>query len=89
MEINEATEASSSLSRESRLKVFKLLIDYGREGMVPGKLAEELKIPDNTLSFLLSYMSKASLVSSKKNGRSVVCPRKELSFLDRYLTLWD
>jgi predicted transcriptional regulator len=51
--------------------VFKLLIEYGREGTVPGKLAEELKIPDNTLSFHLSHMSKAGLVTSKKNGRSI------------------
>jgi predicted transcriptional regulator len=71
MELHEVTEAFSSLSQETRLKVFKLLIEYGREGAVPGKLAEELKIPDNTLSFHLSHMSKAGLVSSKKNGRSI------------------
>ncbi len=67
----EACEAFSSLSQETRLKVFKLLIEYGRDGLVPGKIAEELKIPDNTLSFHLSHMSKAGLVTSKKNGRSI------------------
>ncbi|MFL5812206.1 MAG: ArsR/SmtB family transcription factor [Bdellovibrionia bacterium] len=71
MEMYEATEAFSSLSQETRLKVFKLLIEYGREGAVPGKLAEELKIPDNTLSFHLSHMNKAGLITSKKNGRSI------------------
>ena len=71
MEIYEATEAFSSLSQETRLRVFKLLIEYGRDGLIPGKIAEKLKIPDNTLSFHLSHMSKAGLVSSKKNGRSV------------------
>lgn len=67
----EATEAFSSLSQETRLRVFKLLIEYGRDGLIPGKLAGELKIPDNTLSFHLSHMSKAGLVTSKRNGRSV------------------
>ena len=67
----EALEAFSSLSQETRLKVFKLIIEYGADGIVPGKIAEELNIPDNTLSFHLSHMSKAKLVSSKKNGRSV------------------
>jgi ArsR family transcriptional regulator len=71
MEMFEACEAFSSLSQETRLKVFRLLIQYGRDGAVPGRLAEELKIPDNTLSFHLSHMSKAGLVSSKKNGRSI------------------
>lgn len=71
MEMYEATESFSSLSQETRLRVFKLLIEYGRDGLIPGKIAERLKIPDNTLSFHLSHMSKAGLVTSKKNGRSV------------------
>ncbi len=67
----EACEAFSSLSQETRLRVFRLLTEYGRDGLVPGKIAEELEIPDNTLSFHLSHMSKAGLVSSEKNGRSI------------------
>ena len=49
MEMFEACEAFSSILQETRLKVFRLLIQYGRDGAVPRKLAEELKIPDNTL----------------------------------------
>lgn len=67
----EATEAFSSLSQETRLRVFKLLIEFGRDGLIPGKIAEKLKIPDNTLSFHLSHMSKVGLVTSKKSGRSI------------------
>ncbi len=69
--MNEATEAFSSLSQETRLKVFRLLLEYGRDGTVPTKIAEELAIPANTLSFHLSHMSKAGLVTSKKDGRSI------------------
>jgi DNA-binding transcriptional ArsR family regulator len=71
MEMHEATEAFSSLSQETRLKVFKLLLEYGRDGIVPSKIAEELEMPPNTLSFHLSHMSRAGLVTSKKEGRSI------------------
>lgn len=71
MELFEALEVFSSLSQETRLKVIKLLIEYGREGVAAGKIAEQLKIPDNTLSFHLSHMSRAGLVTSKKDGRSI------------------
>ena len=71
MEMDEATEAFSSLSQETRLKVFRLLIEYGREGAVPGVIAEEIGIPANTLSFHLAHMSRAGLVTSKKSGRSI------------------
>jgi predicted transcriptional regulator len=71
MEVFESLEIFASLSQETRLKVFKLLIEYGRDGLIPSKIAEELEIPDNTLSFHLSHMSKAGLVTSTKNGRSL------------------
>ena len=71
MEMFEACEAFSSLSQETRLKVFKFLIQFGQDGAVPGEMAKELKIADNTLSFHLSHMAKAGLVTSKKNGRSI------------------
>ena len=67
----EATEAFSSLSQETRLKVFRFLLEYGRDGTMPSKIAEELEIPANTLSFHLAHMSKAGLVTSKKDGRSI------------------
>jgi ArsR family transcriptional regulator len=71
MELFEATEAFSSLAQETRLKVLKLLIEYGRDGLAPSHIAAELKIPDNTLSFHLSHMSKAGLVTSQKSGRTI------------------
>ena len=71
MELFRALEAFASLSQETRLRVFRLLIEYGRDGLIPGNIAQELKIPDNTLSFHLSHMSKAGLVTSKKQGRSI------------------
>jgi ArsR family transcriptional regulator, arsenate/arsenite/antimonite-responsive transcriptional repressor len=71
MEMFEALEAFSSLSQETRLRVFRLLIEHGRDGLAPGRIAGLLKIPDNTLSFHLSHMSKAGLVTSRKEGRSI------------------
>ena len=71
MEMFEVLEAFASLSQETRLRVFRLLVEYGRDGLVPGKIATALKIPDNTLSFHLSHMSKAGLLTSKKEGRSI------------------
>lgn len=71
MEMNKVTEALSSLSQETRLKVFKLLLEYGRDGTIPSRIADELEMPPNTLSFHLSQMSRSGLVTSKKKGRSI------------------
>ena len=72
MDIKEALLAFDSLSQDTRLRVFRLLVEYGPEGAPAGTLSESLSIPHNTLSFHLSHMSHAGLVVSRREGRSIV-----------------
>lgn len=72
MDIQEALIAFSALSQETRLRVFRLLVEYGQEGAPAGALREALDIPHNTLSFHLTHMSHAKLVLSRRNGRSII-----------------
>ncbi|MEX1198776.1 MAG: metalloregulator ArsR/SmtB family transcription factor [Pseudohongiellaceae bacterium] len=70
--MNTATRILSSLSQDTRLRVFRLLIEFGASGAPAGRLSEELEVPHNTLSFHLSHLSHAGLVHSRKEGRSVI-----------------
>lgn len=72
MNLDHALIAFSALSQETRLQVFKLLIEYGRGGAPAGVLSDQLGIPHNTLSFHLSHLSHAGLVTSSKQGRQVI-----------------
>ncbi|MCA9463532.1 MAG: helix-turn-helix transcriptional regulator [Nitrospira sp.] len=72
MEIQEALTAFTALSQETRLNVFRLLVEYGPEGVPAGTLSETLCIPHNTLSFHLTHMSNAQLVRSRRIGRSII-----------------
>ena len=68
MDIKEALAAFDSLSQDTRLRVFRLLVEYGEAGAPAGALSEALHIPHNTLSFHLSHMSHAGLVVSRREG---------------------
>lgn len=72
MDIQEALIAFDALSQETRLKVFRLLVEYGPEGAPAGTVSEALGIPHNTLSFHLNHMSNADLVVSRREGRSII-----------------
>lgn len=72
MDKNNALIALSALSQETRLDIFRALIEYGYEGIPAGKLGEQLGVPHNTLSFHLSHLSHAGLVKSRKEGRSII-----------------
>lgn len=61
-----------ALSQETRLGAFRLLVKAGPEGLAAGVLSEQLGTPHNTMSFHLNHLSNAGIISSRKNGRSVI-----------------
>jgi len=72
MKTNAATAMFDALSQETRLRAFRLLVEAGAEGMPAGGLSEALGTPHNTMSFHLSHLSNAGLVSSRRDGRSII-----------------
>ncbi len=87
METYDAVGALAALAQESRLKVFRLLVRSGAEGMAAGAIAEALRVPNNTLSAHLGILARARLVTARKEGRSIIYAvnlagtRELLSFL--------
>jgi DNA-binding transcriptional ArsR family regulator len=72
MEINKATAVFDALSQETRLRAFRLLVQAGPGGLAAGAISERLNTPHNTLSFHLNHLSNAGIVSSRRQGRSVI-----------------
>ena len=72
MEIQKAIIVFDALSQETRLKAFRLLVQAGPEGMPAGALSEALDTPHNTMSFHLNHLSNAGVVSSERQGRSII-----------------
>ena len=71
MESNAAVEALAALAQDSRLQVYRLLVQAGPEGLAASELAERLGIPANTLSFHLKTLSHANLVLARQEGRFI------------------
>jgi len=72
MEIIAAVDALAALAQDSRLKVFRLLVRQGPAGMAAGDIARALSVPNNTMSSHLAILSRAGLISSRKESRSVI-----------------
>lgn len=71
MEINIAVGALAALAQESRLAVFRLLVQHGPDGLTAGAIGERLGLPAPTLSFHLKTLAQAGLASSVQEGRFV------------------
>lgn len=72
MNSDNAIKAFAALANETRLKVFKILLEYGRSGTAAGTLSDRIGIPHNTLSFHLSHLTQAGLITARKDGRSMI-----------------
>lgn len=68
----QAIRSLSALAQESRLSIFRLLVQAGPAGMAAGSIGEKLDLPPATLSFHLAGLARAGLVRSRQEGRFVV-----------------
>src|SRR4249920_1983709 len=71
METKEAAKALAALAQETRLSIFRLLVQAGPEGVAAGRIGESLEVANATLSFHLKELSHAGLVSSRQEGRFI------------------
>jgi ArsR family transcriptional regulator len=72
MDTKEVLIALAAIAQESRLAIFRLLVQIGPEGMAATKIAEQLDIAPSSLSFHLKELSHARLITSRSAGRFVI-----------------
>jgi ArsR family transcriptional regulator len=72
METSNAVAALVALAQDNRLDIFRLLVQAGPEGMAAGRVAEELDLAPNTLTFHFDRLRGARLVTVRRDGRSMI-----------------
>lgn len=72
MKTKSAVPLLAALAQETRLSVFRLLVQQGPEGLPAGRIAERLDISPATLSFHLKELTNAGLTRARQEGRFVI-----------------
>lgn len=75
----------SALAQETRLSLFRLLVKQGPDGMKAGDIARSLHIPNSTLSYHLTELERAGLITSQKQQRHIIYA-PDLKRLDGFLS---
>jgi len=73
METHVALAALAALAHETRLAIFRLLVDTGPEGLPVGTIGARLGTPPTTLAFHLKELAHADLVTMRHEGRFIYC----------------
>ncbi len=72
MEISSAVDSLSALDQESRLASYSLIVPEGPDGIPAGEIGNRLGIAANALSFHLTRLRYAGLVSVRRNGQQMI-----------------
>jgi ArsR family transcriptional regulator, arsenate/arsenite/antimonite-responsive transcriptional repressor len=71
METKAVVRALGALAQESRLAVYRLLVEAGPRGRAVGEIAQRLEIANATLSFHLKELANAGLIAARQEGRFI------------------
>lgn len=66
-----AVDALGALAHETRLSVFRMLVQAGPAGLVAGAIAEQAAVPPSTMSHHLATLERAGLVTSQRESRLI------------------
>ena len=72
MKNTEAIQAFIALGQESRLNVYRLIVQKGDVGLLPSQIHEMLGIPNATLSFHLKELYQANLITVERQSRNLI-----------------
>jgi DNA-binding transcriptional ArsR family regulator len=88
MRREEVIAALGALAQESRLDIFRMLVQKGPDAVAAGDIARKLDLPAPTLSFHLGQLKHAGLLSAHRHSRSIsyAVNYRTMNALLKYLT---
>ncbi|MDI1295367.1 MAG: metalloregulator ArsR/SmtB family transcription factor [bacterium] len=71
MDQSHAVAALGALAQDTRLSVFRLLVQAGPDGMIAGEIAQKMGVPASTMSHHLATLERAGLLVSQRDSRLI------------------
>jgi len=73
MNKQQALDGLAALANETRLDVFRLLVQAGPDGMAAGEISDRLGVLQNTMSTHLNVLARTGLIARARDGRVIRC----------------
>lgn len=88
MDSSQTVQALGALAHETRLALYRMLVERGPDGLPAGVIAERLGLPASSLTFHVQHLHRAGLVTQRRLGRQLIyaADYSAMSDLVRYLT---
>jgi len=68
----QAVQALAALAHDTRLAIFRMLVERGPDGLAAGVIAEQLGIPPSSLTFHVQHLHRAGLITQRRLSRQLI-----------------
>ena len=72
MDAKQVIDALGALAHETRLAVFRLLVQRGPDGLPAGAISQTLGLPPSSLTFHLQQLTRAGLITQRRLSRQLI-----------------
>ncbi len=72
MDSSQAVQALAALAHDTRLALFRMLVERGPDGLSAGVIAERLGVPPSSLTFHVQHLHRAGLVTQRRLSRQLI-----------------
>ena len=88
MKLEDAANILAKIGNPTRLKIVRLLVRSGDEGLAVGQIQKQLNIPGSTLTHHIAHLKSAGVIQQQRQQATLICTMKYelLSDLVDYLT---
>jgi len=88
MKLDDAANILAKIGNPTRLRIVRLLVRAGDEGLAVGKIQRELKIPGSTLTHHIAHLKSAGVIHQQRQQATLICTMEYdlLRELVNYLT---
>src|SRR5271166_3983487 len=72
MDSSQAVHALGALAHDTRLAIFRMLVERGPDGLPAGVIAERLAVPPSSLTFHVQHLHRTGLVTQRRLSRQLI-----------------
>jgi DNA-binding transcriptional ArsR family regulator len=72
MDSTQAVHALGALAHETRLAIYRMLVEQGPDGLPAGIIAERLGLPPSSLTFHVQHLHRAGLLTQRRVSRQLI-----------------
>jgi len=72
MDSSQAVQALAALAHDTRLALFRMLVERGPDGLSAGVIAERLAVPPSSLTFHVQHLHRAGLITQRRLSRQLI-----------------